>query len=85
MQDCRSRGLEGTKSKQKTLQGLKMHCTGQQGKEKHSRFECLQGSKTLASTTADLQWRLPDRSSQQYIQNMQIALLTSGTCPKGMG
>jgi hypothetical protein len=54
MQDCRSKGPEGTSSNPWTLEGLKMRCTDLQGKDTHSRSECPEGSKTLASTTEEL-------------------------------
>jgi hypothetical protein len=62
-----------------------MRCTGQQGKDTSSRPGCLQGSKTLASTTAEPPWHLQDRSTQQDMENKQIALLIAETGRKGMG
>ncbi len=85
MQDCRSKGLEGTASNQWKLEGLKMRCTDQQGKDTHSRSECPEGSKTLASTTEELRSHFRDRSFQLSMQNTRIALPIPDTDQEGMG
>ena len=81
----RSKGPEDIKSNRQRHEDQRMRCTDQQGKDTRSRSACLQGSKTLASTTEEQRWHFLSSSIQQCIWNTQTVLLLLETCLVGMG
>ena len=85
MRGCHSIGLEDTRSNQWKQSNRRTRCTGQRGKDTHSRSGCLPDSKTLAGKAVELRWHFPSSSIQQCKLNKQIALLLLETCQVGMG